>query len=541
MNTSRTLILVLGIGGWVLWAAPQQTRSDDTPGGKDKTPTPKVAPGKETTYVDGPLDKDGYIDYETALNERLGKGIKPENNANVLLLKALGPKPEGAAMPPAFWKWLGIEAPPEKGDYFIALDVYTRNQLKLDENEWNTVNTEQEERALKRAWTAKDYPHIASWLKANQKPLALVAEATRRPDYFSPLVVRRKDEKELVSLINALQSGVQQCRGLAAALACRAMLRTGEGKFDEAWQDLLTCHRLGRLVARGATLIEALVGIAIDQVAANADLGFLDRAGLTAQQAQKCLKDLQGLPPLPPMADKIDLGERFIFIDSVQLIRRGGPRALEDRGAGMTPKEEDLKVQQVLDGLDWAPVMRSGNGWYDRMAAALRAQDRPEREKQFKQIAEDLKVLEKKIAPPGKLAQLFMGKEAREKRVVESIGNVLIVLQVPALRKVSQAFDRFEQVQRNLHVAFALAAYRRDQGRYPEKLDALAPRYLPEVPEDLFSGLPLIYRLTDSGYQFYSVGTNGRDEGGRWYDDDPPGDDPGVRMPLPELKPRRAP
>jgi hypothetical protein len=32
------------------------------------------------------------------------------------------------------------------------------------------------------------------------------------------------------------------------------------------------------------------------------------------------------------------------------------------------------------------------------------------------------------------------------------------------------------------------------------------------------------------------VGVNGKDEGGRWYDDVPPGDDPGVRMPLPELK-----
>jgi hypothetical protein len=38
---------------------------------------------------------------------------------------------------------------------------------------------------------------------------------------------------------------------------------------------------------------------------------------------------------------------------------------------------------------------------------------------------------------------------------------------------------------------------------------------------------------------FYSVGANGIDDGGRWLDDDPPGDDPGVRMPLPELKPKK--
>jgi hypothetical protein len=50
----------------------------------------------ETTYVTGPLDKYGYVDYVTALNERLSKGVRPENNANVLIWQALGPRPEGA-------------------------------------------------------------------------------------------------------------------------------------------------------------------------------------------------------------------------------------------------------------------------------------------------------------------------------------------------------------------------------------------------------------------------------------------------------------
>ena len=41
-------------------------------------PTPKLPLSKETTYVTGPLDMDGYIDYQAALNDRLGKGIAPE-------------------------------------------------------------------------------------------------------------------------------------------------------------------------------------------------------------------------------------------------------------------------------------------------------------------------------------------------------------------------------------------------------------------------------------------------------------------------------
>ena len=81
-----------------------------------------------------------------------------------------------------------------------------------------------------------------------------------------------------------------------------------------------------------------------------------------------------------------------------------------------------------------------------------------------------------------------------------------------------------------------MAAYRKDNGRYPAKLADLAPTYLADVPGDVFSGKELIYKPTEKGYLFYSVGQNGKDEGGHWYDDDPPGDDPRVRMPLPEPK-----
>ena len=59
----------------------------------DAEPAPKLPLGKDTTYVTGPLDKDGYIDYEAALNDRLGKNITSETNANVLIWKTLGPTP----------------------------------------------------------------------------------------------------------------------------------------------------------------------------------------------------------------------------------------------------------------------------------------------------------------------------------------------------------------------------------------------------------------------------------------------------------------
>src|SRR5437870_5722081 len=60
---------------------------------KEKKQKPRFTISKETTYLTEPLDKDGYIDYRAALNKLLSKGVRPETNANVLLWKAIGPKP----------------------------------------------------------------------------------------------------------------------------------------------------------------------------------------------------------------------------------------------------------------------------------------------------------------------------------------------------------------------------------------------------------------------------------------------------------------
>ena len=60
----------------------------------------------------------------------------------------------------------------------------------------------------------------------------------------------------------------------------------------------------------------------------------------------------------------------------------------------------------------------------------------------------------------------------------------------------------------------ALREYHRQHGDYPDTLDRLVPEYLPRLPLDYGDGETLRYRLTDDGYVLYSVGDNGRDDGG---------------------------
>jgi hypothetical protein len=64
-------------------------------------------------------------------------------------------------------------------------------------------------------------------------------------------------------------------------------------------------------------------------------------------------------------------------------------------------------------------------------------------------------------------------------------------------------------------IACALERYRLANGEFPEKLTDLAPRFVWALPNDLLSGQPYKYSRTGDGrFLLYSVGWNGKDDGG---------------------------
>lgn len=68
---------------------------------------------------------------------------------------------------------------------------------------------------------------------------------------------------------------------------------------------------------------------------------------------------------------------------------------------------------------------------------------------------------------------------------------------------------------RLLLASAALRAYRAEHGGYPERLDELVPAYLTRVPVDPFDLRPLRYRREGDRFRCWSVGPDGRDDGGR--------------------------
>ncbi len=72
--------------------------------------------------------------------------------------------------------------------------------------------------------------------------------------------------------------------------------------------------------------------------------------------------------------------------------------------------------------------------------------------------------------------------------------------------------------RRTAVAVIAVERFRRAHaGAPPSSLDALAPAFIPRVPQDPFSGEPLVYRNEADGYVIYSVDSNRRDDEGALY------------------------
>lgn len=86
---------------------------------------------------------------------------------------------------------------------------------------------------------------------------------------------------------------------------------------------------------------------------------------------------------------------------------------------------------------------------------------------------------------------------------------------LPALEAGAVRFADGQTTVSLARTAIALERYRLAHGMFPESLEALAPKYLDPVPQDVIDGGPLKYRrLADDRFLLYSVGWNQTDDGG---------------------------
>ena len=91
----------------------------------------------------------------------------------------------------------------------------------------------------------------------------------------------------------------------------------------------------------------------------------------------------------------------------------------------------------------------------------------------------------------------------------------MAALLLSALNQVIVKAAAAQTVVDQAALACALERYRLANGQFPEKLDALVPRFISQSSNDVITGESYKYRRTDDGqFILYSVGWNEKDDGG---------------------------
>jgi hypothetical protein len=290
--------------------------------------------------------------------------------------------------------------------------------------------------------------------------------------------------------ISTLLRGTQESRRVATLFQLEAICKAHEGRSDEALAWYRGMLNAGRSVGDEPTPISQLVRNAVDGLACQNLVRILAQGAPTewalAKVQQGLAEEIRDIQPLPRFALK---AERGGFFNAFGLIAAGDMR-LEDLIGGRSRPPNWL--ESAWSWLWVRPVVRMNQAVYlEKMTQAIAIARLPATEWQeaFAQFQEEIAEFQR-----------------------ASPHQALALLAIPAIGKVLTAHQRACAKLDCARTAVAAERYRLAHGRWPQSLDELVPKYLEEVPRDVFGKGPLRCRRLKDGLLIYSVGPDGEDE-----------------------------
>jgi hypothetical protein len=321
-------------------------------------------------------------------------------------------------------------------------------------------------------------PEITKLLADNAAALSALAEASAKPDcvfitdYSDPMVGRKEP-----SLMHA--------RTAAHLLALAAMRAAHDGNHREAARRLRQILCLARAIGRTETLICYMIAGAIDgEIAGEAFRAVLTRTDPDAEALEAMLGALEEHIGARPPVGKTQHAERLFLMRWAAEIAanyviprqdwRGDWRFRLRRSAGL--------------------VLRDARAWerlWDRYEECL-SMPYPERLREVENMVKDPEYASRSelLGSPYAIMSSFDG-------AVRSDAGCLAML-------------------RCIRLAVACRLHKLRAGAPPVKLEELAghfPRDFAEAFTDPFSGKPLLYRRSETGFTIYSIGDDFRDNG----------------------------
>jgi type II secretory pathway pseudopilin PulG len=297
-----------------------------------------------------------------------------------------------------------------------------------------------------------------------------------------------------------LMPHLQDAREIAALLSYDALMRAQNQDPDGALASCRGTLNAGRSIGDEPNLIAQLVRIACRAIATRQ----AERVLAQGEPSEDALRQYQELlekeEPEPLLLIGVR-GERAGLDQLMEAFQSGKIKySVRDLFVKSAPSLEEELVP-------WAP------GFYKFQRTAL------------------LRTMNRFV----ELAKLPYEQHAPFQQLEATIKDqpVLVRLLIPAMSKVSDASQRSQAQLRCAIAAVAAERYRLAKGQWPGTLGVLKEAgYVRGTPSDPYDGQPLRWLRLDDGAEVYSIGPDGKDNGGKMDRQNPtaPGTDIGFRL-----------
>jgi len=354
--------------------------------------------------------------------------------------------------------------------------------------------------------TTNVWPALRDFLSTNATDLAALRSACDAPVFDFPL--RYQDG------IKMLFPHLPSAKRLAQTLAADALLQLHDGHPDAALADVRGGVQFVARWNREPLLITQLVRIAIGSSMANSTWELLQFRGWTDADLAALQGAWQELD-LSAIADRtFDMEQAWGQEAAHNLLTRADHDAMQvAMGGNPSPTFSEI-LNSCLDdpraGFDEAwdryPRWWAFRLWRCHQLELVNLQQTQAAREACRAAAASGAW----FGPTDQAKQVIAGLEATVPRLPayvfsgdSSYGSVL------------SKFAAFQSQRSLVLAAIALERYRLKHGQYPEHSAQLTPEFLAAVPRDDMDGQPLRYRRNADGtFTLYSIGEDGRDDGG---------------------------
>jgi hypothetical protein len=343
--------------------------------------------------------------------------------------------------------------------------------------------------------SSEEFKALEAWAPGHESALSVLAQAAGCP--YRGYELKSTDG----AMWNIPVPDLDRLRECAWGVLLLAKYRATRGDAGDGLQLLTDLHMFGVHLAKSATLVEQMVGVAICRLSYDAMLTLLNHGEVEVDSLTSTLHTLARQIPLIAVP-QFSEGEYLHGQDCIQ-------RLFTDDGKGngrLIPKALYQSKKR-----DRGPYGRPIS-YPDAVRICLAHPDRQSTLRSYEMgfpLARDLS-----SQPPWSLH--VQNTSYEEQLKTPCFGNYYLHDKLIATAQCVRIGWR-TRVSGDATVAIlALFAHKAQKGRLPESLQQLVEEdLLSSVPMDPYSGAPLVYKVNGEDFTLYSVGEDFVDNGGQ--------------------------